>query len=153
MRINNNFIRGLILIFLILGVYPIDMEAAGGDSITITVTIKEVIPQIGVTIRVVPKSKKTRPAVTVSLRATIRNRGDADDYFTLTASSSLGWEVIFPQGDTLGPIEPGRRETVPVKVIVPVDATRGDRNTLTIAAASQFDPSVSDSGFSTITVR
>lgn len=150
---NNKFLKTLIFVFFILLIFTPQIYAGDSGSIAVTVTIKEVIPQAGVTIRVVPKSRRVRPADTVSLRATVRNMGDGNDSFALTASSSLGWKVEFPQGDTVGPIEPGRREIVPVRVIVPPDAVSGQKDTVTIAVTSQFNPSVSDSSSSTIIVR
>lgn len=150
---NNKFLKILTFTFFILLIFTPRIYAADSGSIAVTVTITEVIPQAGVTIRVVPKSRRVRASDTVSLRATIRNMGDGNDSFVLTAFSPLGWEVIFPQGDILGPIEPGARETVPVRIIVPLDAAKGDINTLIITATSQFDPLVSDSSLSTITIR
>ena len=150
---NNKFLKTLTYVFFILLIFTPQIYAGDSGSIAVTVTIKEVIPQAGVTIRVVPKSRRVRPADTVSLRAMVRNTGDGNDYFTLVPFSSLGWSVEFPQGDTVGPVEPGRRVIVPVRVIVPPDAERGDINTLTITAFSQFDPSVSASFLSTITIR
>ncbi len=149
----NKFLKTLTFVFFMLLIFTPKISAGDSNSIAVTVTIKEVIFQAGVTIHVVPRNRRVRPADTVSLRAMVRNTGDGNDSFTLTAFSSLGWSVEFPQGNTVGPIEPGKREVVPVRVIVPVDAERGARNTVTITATSQFNPSVSDSSDSNIIVR
>lgn len=89
----------------------------------------------------------------VELRAELKNRGNGNDYFKLIASSLLGWRVEFPEGDIVGPLSPQARDIIPIKVIVPSDAKVGQRDTVTITATSQFNLSVSDSSFATVTVR
>lgn len=120
----------------------------GSDSVLTTVN------QIAdVNINLLPKIRLARSGETVPLSARITNRGNGSDSFKLTAASSLGWRVEFPSGDTVGPLEPNIMQTIPVRVIVPQNARRGQRNRVTITAASQFNPAVSDSSFSTLIVR
>lgn len=145
------FLKTLTYIFLISIAFIPAVRAQGSNSIAVTVTIIKQIASVD--IRVTPRNRSSRAGQTASLQATIRNTGNGDDYFKLTASSSLGWEVDFSQGDIVGPIEPGEKKVSPVTVTVPADARKGDSNRVTITATSQFDPSVSDSSFSTIIAR
>lgn len=125
-------------------------DSSVSGSANVFTTVNQIA---SVKISVSPKDKRARPGQAVNLRASIRNTGNRDDNFKLAASSSLGWLIEFPQGDTIGPIKPGRREAVPITVTVPVDAIKGERDTVTITATSQLDPSVSDSSSSAIIVR
>ena len=145
------FLKILTCILLVSFTFIPEVYAADTSSITVTVTLAKQIA--GVSIRLSPRNRRARPGQIANLRATVRNEGDGYDYFELTAASSLGWKVEFPKGDTAGPIRPGRRERIPVRVIIPSDAKRGDRDTVTITATSQLDSSVSDSSFSTIIAR
>ncbi len=117
------------------------------DSVTTTVN-----EDAGVSIRV-PASKKVKSGQTATLQAIIINTSDSEEYFDLTASSLLNWSIEFPQGGTVGPLNHGERKTVPIEVLIPADAEKGDTDTLTITATSQFDPSVASSSASILIVR
>ncbi len=145
------FLKILTCILLVSFAFIPEVHAVDSSNIAVTVTIAKQIA--GVSIRLSPKNRRARPGQIANLRATVRNEGNGDDSFKLTASSSLGWSVEFPQGDIIGPIRPERREGIPIRVIIPSDAKRGDRDKVTITATSRFDPSVSVSAFSTITAR
>jgi len=131
---------------------PASAEYASG--IAVTVTVESAGGQAaGVDLRVFPGRRLVRSGRNVSILVIIRNTGDGVDNFSLTASSSLGWTVGFPKGDTVGPIKPNRRKVVRVTVSVPADAKRRETDTVTFTATSQYDPLVSDSASSTLIVR
>ena len=119
------------------------------DSNSVTTTVNE---DAGVSIRV-PVRKRVKSGQTVTLQALIINTSNSEDYFNLTASSLLNWSIEFPQGDTVGPLNQGEKKTVPIEVLVPVDAKKGDTDALTITATSQFDASVYGSSTSILIVR
>ncbi len=134
-------------------ILTLEMTSLSDSSVTGSGNVITTVNQIAaVTIRT-PGNKRSSAGQVVNLRVRIINRGNGDDYFKLTALSSLGWGVNFPQGDTIGPIKPGKRETISTTVIVPEDAIRGDRDTVTVTATSQSDPSVSTHDSTTIIVR
>lgn len=125
-----------------------DRNLSGADSV---ITIVNQIA--AVTISISGGNNKVRPGQIITLRATISNEGNGNDTFQLSAFSTLGWSVEFPEGNIVGPIEPKRKVNIPVRVTVPQNALSGQSNTATITATSQFDPLVSGSASTILTVR
>lgn len=120
------------------------------SSGSVTTTVNQVA---GVDIQISSKPKRGKPGQILSLQGSIRNIGNGDDSFILTASSSLGWEIEFPNGNTIGPLGARKREKIYTRVIIPVNAEKGQRDNVTITATSQFDPSVLQSSSFTIIVQ
>jgi len=100
-----------------------------------------------------PKNRRDRPGEIVTLRVQVRNLGNGEDSFELSAISSLVWEVNFPGGNTTGPLARRGRSTISLEVTIPAGAARGDSNIVTITATSQFDPSVSESSDTNVNSR
>ncbi len=119
------------------------------DSDDVTTTVNQIAR---VFVRA-PVRKRVKSGKTVILKARIINRGNSEDYFNLTTSSLLNWSIEFPQGDTVGPLDPRERSIIPIKVLVPANAKKGDTDTVKITATSQSDPSVSGSSASSLIVR
>lgn len=90
---------------------------------------------------VAPEDKNVTPGTSFIHTFQLRNKGTAEDTYTLTASSSKGWADV--AGKSV-PVTVAAGETVDldIPVNVPSDATTGQVDRLSIQAVSQTDPSI-----------
>jgi hypothetical protein len=77
--------------------------------------------------------------VIVSYDVVVTNNGNGVDLITLSVVSKSGWAVT--GNDTLGQYyTAGEHKTLPVTVAIPAGTPLGTQDTLTVVAASRFDP-------------
>jgi uncharacterized membrane protein len=85
-----------------------------------------------------PPAASAAPGTTVSHTLTIINRGNASDNYTLTLAGDLSWPVqIAP---TAGPVAPGTSTKIPTTVQIPLTATHGQTQHISIDVTSMGDP-------------
>ncbi len=102
------------------------------------------------------------PGGTATYTHTITNTGDVSDAYVLAAVSARGWVAVVrgdPDGDGVaqqltrtGELRPGESLPVTVTVTVPVSATPGTVDELTLTATSMVDPTVQASAVDRTTV-
>ena len=78
------------------------------------------------------------PEDSYTFQITIENKANADDKFTLSATSvPSGWRVLFINGNVFE-VEAGRTLSVPIKVEVSDEARDGDQESITISIFSDI---------------
>lgn len=81
----------------------------------------------------------------------VANTGNTPDSYAITAVSARGWELI--DIPSLVTLDAGLEEDFELRVVIPVSASGGEQDTVTLTATSLADISVSASAFTTITVE
>jgi hypothetical protein len=84
------------------------------------------VPESVFTASVVPGMGFGMPGQTVEYHLTLTNNGTTSDSFTITTTSSLGWQVTAPA--LVGPVNPGASVDVLITVAIPPDYTGTDVN-------------------------
>ena len=78
------------------------------------------------------------PEDSYTFQITIENKANADDKFTLSATSvPSGWRVLFINGNVFE-VEAGRTLSVPIKIEVSDEARDGDQESITISIFSDI---------------
>ena len=78
------------------------------------------------------------PEDSYTFQLTIENKANADDKFTLSATSvPSGWRVLFINGNVFE-VEAGRTLSVPIKIEVSDEAKDGDQESITISIFSDI---------------
>ncbi|MCA9981229.1 MAG: hypothetical protein KDD89_10350, partial [Anaerolineales bacterium] len=95
-------------------------------------------------------SASSLPDQTVFYYHMVRNDGDANDTFDLSAVSSEGWPVSLSH--TSVSLAPNGQQQIEVQVTVPATATVGTVDVTTVTARSTADSNVSDTATNTTTV-
>jgi len=93
-----------------------------------------------------PRDKSDQPGKTVSYNFTLANSGNVIDQYQLIGTSSSGWSVALPGGNLSDSLTFGKgggtKQQISVLVTIDPNAADGTIDTLTLRAASLFDPSV-----------
>jgi uncharacterized membrane protein len=85
-----------------------------------------------------------QPGDTVMHTVMVENTGNGIDLIDLDVLSSLGWEIVDPP---VSPqyIDPGATLDLEIKVVIPAGASADVEDTVTVTAASRFNPATEDS--------
>jgi hypothetical protein len=129
--------------FLLIAVMLFSCIAVG---LTTSINADEPIgtrsPDAGVDIT--PPSNKTgRPTDTLSYLFAVKNTGDQNDSFRVTASSNRGWLMNWTHHN-VGPLEVNESISVPVNITIPMGTPASTADELTFSARSILDNSISD---------
>lgn len=99
-------------------------------------------PDAGV--EITPPSNETgRPTDTLSYVFAVKNTGDQNDSFRISASSNRGWLTNWTNHD-VGPLEVNESISVPVNTTIPMGIPATTVDELTFSALSILDNSISD---------
>jgi uncharacterized membrane protein len=134
---------------------PADAENCTRDNITVTATgggasdsdncvahAKVTPPGPNVEVSIPPDEERGAPGVTVTFTVTVKNTGDIEDTYDLTAEDTEDWSLSL--SSSVGPLNPGDSDDVTLTVTIPSTATQCTRDTITVTATSQVDNTVSD---------
>ncbi|MCK4405761.1 MAG: DNRLRE domain-containing protein [Hadesarchaea archaeon] len=81
---------------------------------------------------------------TLTYTVTVQNVGSETDSYNLSVTDTQGWERVIAQ-NLFTNVQYGESKTTTLTVTVPSDASSGTKDTITVTATSQADPTVSDS--------
>ena len=95
-------------------------------------------PDAGVEL-IIPSNKTGKPTEIVTYEFTLKNTGDSNDSFTLSAQSAHAWETNLSRF-SVGPLEVNETATVYVNVTIPIGAPADTMDELTFSATSVNDP-------------
>jgi hypothetical protein len=99
-------------------------------------------PDAGV--EITPPSNKTgKPTDTLSYAFIVKNTGDENDSFRVSASSNRGWLMNWSNHD-VGPLEVNESISVPANITIPMGIPANTIDELTFSAQSILDISISD---------
>jgi len=125
------------------------------DNITITATSQEnaqvsdsfsCIAQAAVfravAVSISPSSIKALQGATIPYTVTVKNEGNVDDIYDLTASDTKGWGPSIPENISVPAFENG---TTTLNVTIPENAALLEEDDITVTATSQENAEVSDS--------
>lgn len=146
----NRFINIIICAFLIMFIFPLNIQAAGTTNIAVTVTVREIVT--GVLVQA-PEAQSGYPGETLTYTFDVQNIGNEEDSYRLRATSSSGWRVRLPGGRVIGPLAPGESVTVDVRITIPRRVPAGTEDQLTLTATSRTDTTIQDSGSVITTVN
>jgi len=90
------------------------------------------------------QDKDTPPGGTLTYTVTVQNVGSETDSYDLTVSDTQSWGPSIAQ-NLFTNLQYGDSRTTTLTVTVPSDASAGTKDTITVTATSQGDPTVSDS--------
>jgi hypothetical protein len=99
-------------------------------------------PTLGVTVASLG-DESGAPRDTVALEFQVTNEGNIVDQYAISATETLGWELIAIP--TMVALDPSTSTTVPVRLRIPTTASAGDTNLVTVTATSLSDNTVTDS--------
>jgi uncharacterized repeat protein (TIGR01451 family) len=95
----------------------------------------------GVEVSIVPNERKGPPGATLEYTITVKNTGNVEDNYDLTANDNAGWGLeIFPPSLT---IPPRGFENATLSVTIPENVKPMITDTITVTAKSQANPSIS----------
>lgn len=110
-------------------------------SVIDTTTVSGTIGNLGVVIEP-DNSSSAAPGTMVTYQHIMTNTGDILEDFNLSAQSSNGWYVTVSPLTIL--LNPGETASVQIVLTIPMTATGGDSDVVTVTAVSQTDASVFD---------
>lgn len=100
-------------------------------------------PKQGVSVSISLGYQSGAPGTTLSYFVTVVNTGTVGDNYALTATDDLGWDLsVEPPSLT---IAAGQSADVVLRVAIPYGAPSSTEDNVTVFAASQTDPTASDS--------
>ncbi len=125
------------------------VEVRGTTAIGAAFVRDVVVPAIPQTVAVElsPSSSTVRPSTDAVISVRIRNVSPAASTFNLQALSSLGWAASGPATVT---VAANSFSDVGYSVQVPLDATEGTLNTVTILAEDAISPSIRNSASASV---
>lgn len=106
-------------------------------------------PTLGVTVLPLG-SAQGAAGDTVIVPSNVANSGTTPDSYAITGQSTLGWTLVdLPDLVTL---DEGANQTFNLRVVIPITATAGQVDSVTLIATSLADPNVEGSAVSTVLV-
>ncbi|MCB8954025.1 MAG: right-handed parallel beta-helix repeat-containing protein [Ardenticatenales bacterium] len=138
-------------------------DGSGGTVHTALITAASSTPGISATavdtttvtadlaVTLTPDNESTVEAgAVVSYAHVLQNAGNLADSYTLSATSTAGWELAYDAGPIA--LDPGESATVMLTVTVPADAAPGDMDAATLTATSVSDTAIKASATDETTV-
>ena len=135
-------------------VVPSDAYGGTQDNITVTATSTEnaevsdsasCIAQAAVfravAVSIEPSSIKALQGATLPYTVTIKNGGNVDDIYDLTASDTKGWGPTLPENI---PVPAFENSTTTLNITIPENAVPSEEDNITVTATSQENAQVSD---------
>ncbi|MFQ6130375.1 MAG: FixG Ig-like domain-containing protein, partial [Candidatus Hadarchaeaceae archaeon] len=101
------------------------------------------LPEHGVQVSISPEDQRGSPGETLTFTVTVKNKGNVEDSYDLTASDYEGWGATL--AENLLTIPAGESRTTTMSITVPSDAAEDELTHVTVIATSRGDPTVSDS--------
>lgn len=149
-KMKNRLITVIIYTFLLIYIFPLNSQAAGTGSITVTVTVREIMTGVSVQ---APEAQSGEQRETLTYAFVVQNIGNEEDSYRLSATSSSHWRVRLLGGRRIGPLAPGESVTVDVRITIPRRAPAGAEDQLTLTATSRTDKTIQGSGSVITTVN
>ena len=136
-------------------VVPLDAYGDTQDNITVTATSTEnaevsdsasCIAQAAVVraveVSIEPSSIRALQGATLPYTVTVKNEGNVDDIYDLTAIDTKGWGISFPENISVSAFE---NNTTTLNVTIPENSVPLEEDNITATATSQENTQVSDS--------